>query len=257
MHEPEAAQRQANGQAGAPGELAGQTAVVTGASGGIGRAIAEELARRGASLCVLGRRLETLRVVPPRPDGGARRLAYRVDLTVQTELERLIDELRRDLPAVDILVHSAGDIALGTVEQGAVEDFDRQIQINLRAPYRLTQALLPQLKARRGQIVFINSSAGTRAVPGSGAYSASKHGLKGLADSLRAEVSGQVRVTSVFTGTTATPMQASLHAAKGRPYAPEKLIQPADVAAVVGHVLALPRTVELTDIHMRPALPPD
>jgi NADP-dependent 3-hydroxy acid dehydrogenase YdfG len=84
----------------------------------------------------------------------------------------------------------------------------------------------------------------------------SKHGLKGLADSLRTEVNGQVRVTSVFTGTTATPMQQSLHAAKGRVYAPESLIQPQDVASVVAHVLSLPLTVEVTDIHMRPASPP-
>jgi NADP-dependent 3-hydroxy acid dehydrogenase YdfG len=60
----------------------------------------------------------------------------------------------------------------------------------------------------------------------------------------------------VFTGTTATPMQQSLHAAKGRAYAPENLIQPQDVATVVAHVLSLPRTVEVTNIHMRPASPP-
>jgi NADP-dependent 3-hydroxy acid dehydrogenase YdfG len=95
------------------------------------------------------------------------------------------------------------------------------------------------------------------AVPGSSQYSATKHALRALADSLREEVYGQVRVTSVFTGNTATPMQAWLHAAKRRAYAPENLIQPEDVASVVCHVLSLPGTVELTAIHMRPAVPPD
>src|SRR5690606_29974257 len=101
---------------------------------------------------------------------------------------------------------------------------DRQVGVNLKAPFLLTQALLPQLRSRRGQVVFINSSAGVCGAAGAAPYSASKHGLKGLADSLRAEVNGQVRVTSVFTGSTATPMQAALHAARGRAYDPRALI---------------------------------
>jgi NADP-dependent 3-hydroxy acid dehydrogenase YdfG len=235
--------------------LAGRMAVVTGASSGIGRAIAEELAARGASLCLVGRRPETLGSIGSLRK-GARKLVYQIDLGVAREIEALPDHLRHDGAAADILVHSAGIISLGDFDAAPIEDFDRQISVNLKAPYLLTQALLAHLKARHGQVVFINSSAGVCAVPGSGPYSASKHGLKGLADSLRAEVNGQVRVTSVFVGTTATPMQASLHAAKGRAYDPDALIQPQDVASVVCHVLSLPRTAELTDIHMRPAKRP-
>ena len=255
---PGATYQQTNMQAGGyiEADLRGRLAVVTGASSGIGRAIAEELAARGASLCLVGRRPEKLNVIAPRMDGGARKLVYKVDLEVDAGIERLPGDLLRDGAEVDILVHSAGIILLGSTGNAPIADFDRQMNINLRGPYRLTQALLPQLKSRRGQIVFINSSAGARAVPGSGAYSVSKHGLRGLADSLRGEINGIVRVTSVFTGTTATPMQRSLHAAKGRAYAPENLIQPADVASVVSHVLSLPQTVEVTEIHMRPAMSP-
>jgi NADP-dependent 3-hydroxy acid dehydrogenase YdfG len=254
----QAAKHQRSAQAGGhpAADLAGRLAVVTGASSGIGRAIAEELAGRGASICLVGRRPETLRAIASRMDGGARKLIYQIDLGIDAEVESLPGHLLRDGAEVDILVHSAGIISLGAMEQASVEEFDRQIHINLRAPYRLTQALLPQLKSRRGQVVFINSSAAVFASPGSGAYSVSKHGLRGLADSLRAEVNGQVRVTSVFTGKTATPMQQSLHAAKGRAYAPESLIQPEDVASLVAHLLTLACTVEVTDIHMRPARPP-
>ena len=236
--------------------LAGRMAVVTGASSGIGQAIAEDLAARGASLCLVGRRPEALQCIARNLRNGARKLIYQIDLGMPGEIETLPASLRRDGGAADILVHSAGIISLGDFDNAPIDDFDRQINVNLKAPYLLTQALLPQLKSRRGQVVFINSSAGACAVPGSGPYSASKHGLKGLADSLRAEVNGQVRVTSVFAGSTATPMQASLHAAKGRAYDPDALIQPEDVASVVGHVLSLPKTVELTDIHMRPAKRP-
>ena len=244
-------------QAPVASSLAGRTAVVTGASSGIGRAIAEELAARGASLCLLGRRPEALQQVANQLGDGARKWIYQIDLAARGAIEGLTDRMARDGVETDVLVHSAGVISLGALEHASIEAFDRQIDINVRAPYRLTQALLPQLKSRRGQIVFINSSAGVSAVAGSGQYSATKHALRALADSLRAEVNGQVRVTSVFTGATATPMQASLHAAKRRDYAPENLIQPEDVAAVVCHVLSLPGTIELTAIHMRPAMPPE
>jgi NADP-dependent 3-hydroxy acid dehydrogenase YdfG len=236
--------------------LAGQTALITGASSGIGRAIAVELAARGASLCLLGRRPAVLQDIALRLAPDACKWVYRTDLVDSEEIEKLRGSLARDGAEPTVIVHSAGVIALGPLEQASLADFDRQLNVNVRAPYALTQALLGGLKARRGQIVFINSSAGVSAVPGSGQYSATKHALRALADSLRAEVNGQVRVTSVFTGATATPMQRSLHAAKGRAYAPETLIQAEDVAAVVVHVLSLPRTVELTDIHMRPAQPP-
>ena len=236
--------------------LAGQTALVTGASSGIGRAIAGALAARGASLCLLGRRPEVLRDLDLGLSRDARKWIYQTDLAVSEQITLLADRLAHDGVEPSILVHSAGVISLGSWEQASVDDFDRQMDINVRAPFVLTRALLVGLKLRRGQIVFINSSAGASAVPGSGSYSASKHALSALADSLRAELNGHVRVTSVFTGTTATPMQQSLHQAKGRPYRPETLIQPEDVAAVVGHVLSLPRTSEVTAIHLRPALPP-
>jgi NADP-dependent 3-hydroxy acid dehydrogenase YdfG len=239
------------------GHFTGQTAVVTGASSGIGRAIAEGLAARGASLCLLGRRPDALREVAPCPSENARQWIYRVDLNVGEQIENFAAGFARDGGQADILVHSAGVISVGSLEHASVDEFDRQLNTNVKAPYRLTQVLLPLLKSRAGQIVFINSSAGVSAVPGSGQYSATKHALKALADSLRAEVDGQVRVLSVFTGTTATPMQASLHTLKGRAYVPDKLIQPEDVAALVVHALSLPRTVEVTDMSMRPATPPE
>lgn len=248
---------EAHADASAGNSFAGRMAVVTGASSGIGRAIAEELAAHGASLCLLGRRPEALAEVAPHLSEGARKLIYQVDLSASEQIERFAAVLARDGGQADMLVHSAGVISVGALESASIADLDWQMNINLRAPYLLTRALLPALKSRRGQIVFINSSAGLHAVPGSSQYSASKHALKAIADSLRAEVSGQVRVLSVFTGTTATPMQASLHVAKGRAYHPDRLIQPRDVALLVVHALGLPRRIEVTSLSMRPAEPFD
>ena len=113
---------------------------------------------------------------------------------------------------------------------GAIEDrpletmrVDQHYQTNLRGPYLLTQALLPLLKLRRGQIVFMNSSAGLDARANVAQYAASKHALKAIADSLREEINRDgIRVLSVFPGRTATPMQQQLHVLEGRPYQPGK-----------------------------------
>jgi short-subunit dehydrogenase len=137
------------------------------------------------------------------------------------------------------------------------DQLDRHYRTNLRAPYVLTQGLLPTLISRQGQVLFVNSSAGLAARANAGQYAASKHALKAVADSLREEVNpAGVRVLSLFLGRTASPMQAAVHAMEGRPYQPESLMQPEDVAALAVHALTLPRSIEVTEISMRPLLKP-
>jgi NADP-dependent 3-hydroxy acid dehydrogenase YdfG len=177
------------------------------------------------------------------------------DLQRDDELAALTAYLRRDRGRVDILVHAAAVIAVGAIARAPAHDLDRQYRTNLRAPYALTQALLPTITRDRGQIVFINSSVVERARRNVSQYAATKHALKALADHFREEVNAAgVRVLSVFPGRTATPLQAWLHTAEGKVYRPELLLQPEDVAAVVVHALALPRTAEVTDIRIRPML---
>jgi NAD(P)-dependent dehydrogenase (short-subunit alcohol dehydrogenase family) len=156
---------------------------------------------------------------------------------------------------VDILVHSAAAYFQEPLVTAPVEHFDIQYRTNLRAPFLLTQVLLPQLKRRPGQVVFINSSTGVAARPGVTQYAAVKHGLKGLADAFRAEINpAGVRVISVYPGQTATAMQERRYAIEGRAYRPERLIQPADVASAVVNAVGMPRTAEVTDVHVRPFL---
>lgn len=233
-----------------------QVAVVTGASSGIGKAIALGLAARGASLCLVGRSLETLRAVADAAAGEAsRHRCYQADLAVDREVDELIARIHRDVQSVDVLVHSAGAIWLGPMETATSAQLDGHYKINLRAPYLLTQGLLPALKSRQGQVVFVNSSAGLAARGNVGQYAASKHALKAVADSLREEVNpAGVRVLSLFLGRTASPMQAAVHATEGKAYHPELLMQPDDVASVAIHALTLPRSVEVTDISMRSLL---
>jgi NADP-dependent 3-hydroxy acid dehydrogenase YdfG len=225
--------------------LAGQVAVVTGASSGIGAAITRALAERGVEVCAVGRRLEALDALGEAVRGR------RLDLTDDAAIDALVDELGR----VDVLVHCAGEIAEAQHATARLEDLDMQYRVNLRAPYRLTQALLPALRASAGDVVFINSSIYGRARAGTGQFAATQYGLAAVADALRDEVNDDgVRVLSVFPGRTATPRQARLHAAEGRAYQPERLLQPEDVAAAVLGALELPRTAEVTDLRIRPFL---
>ena len=238
--------------------FADQIAVVTGASSGIGKAIALGLAAQGATLCLIGRRRAALEAVAKCARAATPRvLHYPTDLTLDKDIQELTACLQQDCGRIDLLIHCAGAISLGQVETAPVADFDLQYRTNVRAPYVLTQALLPMLRARRGQIVFMNSQAGLSARANMGQYAATKYALKALADSLREEVNAaEVRVLSVFPGSTASPMQAAVHAMNGQEYHPERLMQPEDTAAVVIQALSLPRSTEVTDIILRPLRKP-
>ena len=234
--------------------LKNQIAVITGASSGIGKAVALGLAAEGVRTCLLGRKLETLEVVAKLARKYADQvLCYQVDLTVDKDVGGIASLIQQDVGRIDMLVHSAGVISIGRLESAPIEAFDRQYRTNVRAPYALTQALLPMLRANRGQIVFINSSAGLNASAKVGQYAATKHALKAVADSFRHEVNAEgLRVLSIYPGRTASPMQKEVFKMEGREYRPEILLQPKDIAAVVINTLSLPRSAEVTDIQVRP-----
>src|SRR6516164_6241558 len=126
-----------------------------------------------------------------------------------------------------------------------------------RAAIYILQQVLPLLVESSGQVIFINSTQALKAAAGVGQYAATKHAMKAVADSLRDEVNAKgVRVTSIFLGRTATELQRAIFAEEKRPYPPERLIQPADVAEIVLSLLKLPRTSEATDIILRPMQKP-
>lgn len=234
--------------------LSGRVGVVTGASGGIGSAIAVALADLGASVYAVGRRACALEALAGRVrPGGHPVVVHPADVTRDEDVVRLVDRVDRDEGRLDFLVHGAGVIATGTLELAPTTTLDVQYRVNVRAPYLVTQAFLPLLKATRGDIVFIASTAAFRVRRGLGQYAATKHALRAVADALREEVNeAGVRVLSVYPGRTATPLQASIHAEEGRAYRPGLLLQPGDIAAIVVATLRLPRTAEVTDITIRP-----
>lgn len=236
--------------------LKGSIAVVTGASSGIGRALALTLASHGATVGLVARRVDALAEVADeiRRAGGCAGV-YPTDWTRDEEVQALAEGIQRDFGRVDILVLCGGTMFHGSLDQAPAEHLDLQYRSNLRGPYTLIQALLPLVRRQQGQIVFINSSAGLRSPAAVGQYAAMQHALRAIADSLRDELNADgIRVLSVYPGRTATPRMAALYEREGRPYRPELLMQPEDVAAMVTASLTLPRSAEVTDISIRPLL---
>jgi NADP-dependent 3-hydroxy acid dehydrogenase YdfG len=236
------------------GSLVNQMAIVSGASSGIGRAIALGLAQEGASLCLLGRNKDRLLETARTAEKNSPKVAvYQTDLSCEADLASLVRRLDEEVEYIDVIVNAAGALMLGEMVTSPINNLDRQYKVNVRAPYLLTQTLLPRVKARRGQIVFINSSVGIRGSANVGQYAATKHALKAIADSLRDEVNPDgVRILNIFAGRTASAMQETVHHLEGKTYDPQSLLQPEDITSVVINALTLPRTAEVTEIHIRP-----
>jgi len=231
-------------------------AVITGASSGIGRAIATAIASTGSSVCLVGRDSERLKEVAKIARKTSRAvMVHETDLNVDAAIESLAHRIRQEFTTLDILVHCAGVFSKGTLENTPVQQLDTLYRTNLRQPFLLTQALLPLLKTQQGQIVFINSSQGLHAKANTGPFAATQHALKAITDSLRDEVNGNgIRVLSIYPGRTATPRMKALYEIEGRPYEPELLLQAEDIAQVVLNALLLAPTAEITNLEIRPRL---
>jgi NADP-dependent 3-hydroxy acid dehydrogenase YdfG len=232
---------------GRPGEP--RIHLVTGAGSGIGAAVARRLLDRGDQLWLLARDAGRARALAGRFP-GARTLVG--DLA---EPARLSWALGHQAPPdrLDSLLHIAGVVELGRIGDLTPKIWQETLAVNLIGPAELTRLLLPQLRLSRGHVVFVNSGAGLAAHAEWGVYAAGKHGLRALADSLRAEEHpGGVRVTSVYPGRTATPMQRKVHQQEGKAYDPDRWIDPESIATAVLTALDLPRDAEITDLTVRP-----
>ncbi len=187
-------------------ELADRVVLITGASMGIGEALARAYAAEGARVVLAARSEERLqRLAGELPPG--RTLALRADVTEPRQITELVDRALQHFGRVDILVNNAGMGLFSTLADMDREQFERLFALNVFAPVYLTQTVLPQMKSRReGQIVNISSALGHVAMPGMGAYSATKFALRALTNALRVEVKPfGIHVLGVYPGQVRTP----------------------------------------------------
>lgn len=232
--------------AGAAGELAGRQAVVTGASGGIGRAVAVALAGAGARVLLVAR--SPGRLADTAQTAGADRCTVCV---ADIATESGVVAVHEAAPAADVVVHAAGAFELAAIAETDVAAFDRMVAVNLRGAFLLMRAYLPALLAAgRGDVVSIGSVAGRQAFPANGAYSASKFGLRGLHAVLAAELRGTgVRASFIEPSATDTPLWDAIDrgANPGLPE-PAAMLSPAAVADAVLYAITRPRDVATPNI---------
>ncbi len=226
------------------------THLITGAGSGIGAATAQSLSERGEELVLVVRSRERGDELTARLTGSR---ALVVDLSDPAGIAAALAE--QDLPAsLDSVLHIAGVVDLGSVEELTAQLWRSTIDVNLLAPAELTRVCLPALRAARGHVVFVNSGSAFHAGPRWGSYAASKHALRALGEALRAEEgSNGVRITSIYPGRVATAMQEKVHAQEGRDYDPADWITPESVATTILTALDLPRDAEITDLSIRPS----
>jgi NADP-dependent 3-hydroxy acid dehydrogenase YdfG len=231
--------------------LSGRTALVTGASRGIGRAVAVRLARSGAEVQLLSRSAADLEALAAELGGRAWPADLTDDADVWTTMEQMHEAL---VGPPDIVVNAGGVFGVAPLHETTVAEFDRNVATNLRGTFLVLRCLLPALLARgSGTIVNVGSVAGRKAFPGNGAYSASKFGVRGLHEVLLEELRGTgVRATLLEPAATNTGIWDPLDPDED-PDLPDRetMLRPADVADAVLFVVTRSEGVEIPFLPLR------
>jgi len=228
--------------------LAGKVAVVTGASRGIGSAIAAALEAAGARV------VRTSRSVLPARE--AERLAVRCDIADPAQVSALAQTTREAFGVPDLVINGAGSFLLRPFEATTAEDLTGQLTGNLVGPFNLALAFLPAMRERgRGRLIMLGSIADHRAFPENAAYSAAKYGLRGLHEVLREEYRGSgVLCTLVSPGPTDTPAWDPYDPDRREGFVPRaRMLQPEDVAEAVVWVATRPPHVDIEWVRLGPA----
>ncbi|PXX12919.1 SDR family oxidoreductase [Mycolicibacterium moriokaense] len=218
------------------------TAMITGAAGGLGSAIATALAPTH-TLFLAGRPSARLDEVA----GQFGATTWPIDLGDVDDIEAVVEPIVE----LDVLIHNAGVAYPGRVAESTVDEWRATMSVNVVGAVALTLALLPALRTAGGHVVFINSGAGINASPGLASYTASKFALRGFADSLRND-EPSLRVTSVHPGRISTVMQEGLVAYEGGDYDPSRYLQPETVAKIVADAVNAPPDAHIHEVIVRP-----
>ena len=220
-------------------------ALVVGATGGIGRAVAVSLGEH-YTVCVAGRNEGALNTLAETlPDA----ICWRVDLRAG----EMPSEKPSILSKLDLLVHCAGSIELGSIGDTPIEVWREVFETNLFGVVELTRNLLPALRATRGRVIIVNSTAVSGSPANRAAYASSKAALRAFAGALhQEELANGIRVTSVYPGRVDTKGQRKVRALEKGPYEPERYLSPSSVAAAIRWVVSAPADAHITEFEVKP-----
>ena len=228
--------------------LAGKVALVTGASRGIGRAIALRLARMGAAVAVCGRDRSALDAAHREIEkASARVYSQLADVTRSADIAELVAKTEGALGPISILVNNAGVGIFGPVQQRTEQEFDQVLATNLKSVFLVSRAVIPgMIRQNSGDIVNISSLAGRNAFPGGAIYCASKWGLQGLTACMAEDLRDfGIRVSSILPGSVATEFGPHVKD-------PSKALVPEDIAHAVATLLTQSKQSFISEIQLRP-----
>jgi NADP-dependent 3-hydroxy acid dehydrogenase YdfG len=238
--------------------LQGQVALITGASRGIGEALARACRGAGMRLVLSARGAEALQTLARELDPGAREvLPVPGDVGDSAYCQRLIAEAERAFGGIDVLVNNAGLAIGGKIAETRPEDVELMVRVNFLGAYYCTRFALPgMITRRRGHLVMMDSVAGIKYSPGASIYSATKFALRALAEALRNEVQAyNVKVTAIYPGVTLTTYFDPKNPQALPPPMPlEAMLTSEDVAAATLSVLGLPDRVSINTVILRPTI---
>jgi NADP-dependent 3-hydroxy acid dehydrogenase YdfG len=240
------------------GSSDGPVVAITGASSGIGEAVARRLAAEGAAVALGARRADRLQAVADAiTAAGGRATAVATDVTRRADLERLVGEATRRYGRLDVLVNNAGIMPLSLLGDRRVDEWDQMIDVNLRGVLYGIAAALPVFQAQgSGHVVNVTSVGDRRVVPTAAVYSATKYAVRALSEGLRQEVGAGVRVTVIAPGATESELPASIADPELRRLAVEEYraaLLPADaVARAVSFAISQPADVDVNELVVRP-----
>ncbi len=246
-------------------ELVGTVALVTGASSGIGEATAEELARAGAAVALVARRLDRLEALAARiRSAGGRAEVIEADVTRQADAEGAIATAVRALGRLDVVVNNAGVMLLGPAVGAPLEEWDRMVDLNVKGLLYVAHAAMPHLLSaaegeprRVADLVNVSSVAGRVARSGSAVYNATKWGVNAFSEALRQEVTERhVRVGLIEPGAVETELAShnrpEVMASLRQRFGSIERLQSPDVARAVLFMVTQPRHAAINELLVRP-----
>lgn len=227
--------------------IAGKSALITGAGKGIGKAIAIALAKEGVNVALLARTQSDLdKLAGELKEFGVKISTVTADVSDINSINKAVEKVQSELGFIDILINNAGIGKFGKFLELEPNQWEEIIKINLLGPYYVTRAIVPQMiEKQTGDIINISSSSALSPAAVTSAYSASKAGLIAMSTSLMQEMrKHNIRVTSLTPSTTATDMAIELKLTDGNP---DKVMQPEDLAELIVSQLKLSRRVFVKD----------
>jgi NADP-dependent 3-hydroxy acid dehydrogenase YdfG len=241
--------------------LDGKVAIITGASAGIGEAIAVTLAAEGASVVLAARRFERIEATAQRiEDGGGEALAVRTDVSSQEDVAAMAAATLEEFGRIDIVVNNAGVMPVSPMADGRIEDWKQMVDVNINGVLHGIAATLPSmLEQGGGHIVNIGSVAGRRPFPGGSVYAATKFAVRALSWGLHLELGAEhgIRVTDIQPGFVSTELletvpDEAMRLGWEKGWEGKRPLQPEDIAQAVLFAVSAPDHVSVSEVLVRP-----